>query len=116
MSMMFQKLPPIEDRRLTRAAKGQTCIRCGTNDGTVCACHYNGFRAYSYGKGRGVKCGDIFVADFCRACDDLFSEANYHRWDGGSQSVERSEEFQHWVLKTIERRVRDGVLTTGRKT
>lgn len=114
--MMLEKTPPIRRKKLTDAACGQSCIRCGADDGTVRACHYNGFRSHSYGKGRGVKCGDIFVADFCQACDDLFSEANYHRWEGGSRSTERSEEFQHWVLKTIERRVRDGMLTTGRKS
>lgn len=97
---------------LTAAAEGMTCIRCGKGGGTVRACHYNGFRAHAYGKGRGIKASDLATAEFCDDCDRDFCESQYHQWPGGSKSVERSEEFLHYVLLTNIRRARCGVLTT----
>lgn len=85
--------------KLLKAAKDCTCIRCGKPNETR-ACHYNGFRQHVYGKGRGIKCSDSLTAHFCQACDDLFSEKNYHAWPGGSKSIERSEEFLHWIFMT----------------
>lgn len=84
-------------------ARDKLCIRCG-KEGETCLRHYNGFRAHSYGKGRGIKCHDIAAAELCNECDSLFSEANYPLWDGGSKSVERSEEFLHWCMMTNIRR------------
>lgn len=88
---------------LRKLARGQDCIRCGTIGETRLS-HYNGFRAHSYGKGRGIKCSDLAGAEFCQKCDDDFSEANYHKWPGGSKSIERSEEFLHWCMMTNIRR------------
>ena len=85
--------------KITQAARNQPCIRCG-REGETRASHYNGFRAYSYGKGRGLKASDIATAEFCHQCDDDFSESNYGLWPGGSKNIERSEEFQHWVIMT----------------
>lgn len=93
--------------KLLRDAQHRPCIRCG-RPGETRAAHYNGFRAHQYGKGRGIKCADNMTAEFCQTCDDLFSEANYHRWPGGSKSVERSEEFLHFIMLTQIRRVTDG--------
>lgn len=75
------------------------CIRCGRL-GETRRCHYNGWRAHAYGKGRGIKANDKAVAEFCHNCDELFSEKNYHVWEGGSKSIERSEEFLHWITMT----------------
>lgn len=101
--------PATKSRKLLDAARDQACIRCGRT-GETRACHYNGDRAHAYGKGRGIKCADLATAEFCQACDELFSEANYHRWPGGSKSIERSEEFLHWVTMTNIRRMRSGAL------
>lgn len=90
---------------ITEHARNQPCIRCGKL-GETRACHYNGFRAYSYGKGRGIKCHDIVTAEFCQSCDDDFSEKNYGNWPEGSKSIDRSEEFLHWVVMTIIRRMK----------
>ena len=95
--------------KLTDSARDKPCIRCG-KIGETCARHYNGFRSHSYGKGRGIKCNDICTAEFCNDCDQFFSEANYDIWDNGSKSVERSEEFLHWVAMTNIRRLSEGVL------
>jgi hypothetical protein len=48
------------------------------------------------------------TAEFCDECDSLFSEASYHLWVGGSKSIERSEEFLHWIAMTNIRRLADG--------
>jgi len=95
--------------KLTQAAKDQPCIRCGST-GTTRFCHLNGFRAHSFGKGRGIKGHDLIGCDFCEGCDRLFSEEYYHVWEGGSKSLERSEEFMFWCLKTILRRYEQGVM------
>lgn len=91
---------PRHDKKLTDAARDQPCIRCG-NEGETRACHYAGFRQHSFGKGRGQKASDHCVAYFCEACDQLFSEANYHKWEGGSKSIDRSEQFLYYIVLTI---------------
>ena len=88
---------------LRKLADGMPCVRCGLV-GETCLRHYNGFRAHSYGKGRGIKCSDIAAAEMCQACNDLFDEKNYHLWPGGSKSIERSEEFLHYCMMTNIRR------------
>ena len=93
---------------MREAVINRPCIRCG-RPGETRRCHYNGFRAHAYGKGRGIKCSDIATAEFCQACDDLFSEKNYPLFLGGSKSIERSEEFLHWCVMTMIRRDRDVV-------
>lgn len=97
-------------KKLLASANGKPCIRCHGNDGEVRACHYNGFRAGSYGKGRGIKCHDLATAELCQRCDQAFSESAYPAWSGGSKSIERSEEFLHLIMQTNIRRAEDGVL------
>ena len=82
-----------------KLAEHRPCIRCG-RPGETRRAHYNGLRQHSYGKGRGIKCNDVAVAEFCQHCDDRFSEANYPLWEDGSKSIERSEEFLHWCMLT----------------
>jgi len=118
--------------KITKSAQGMDCIRCGSNDGTVCARHYNGPRQYSYGKGRGIKCNDLMTAEFCSKCDFIFTEGETRRWAnnvcpwlindskkllGLSQegSIElfkdlRSGDFLHWINMTNIRRIETGQL------
>lgn len=98
----------IRSRKITQAARNVSCIRCG-RDGETRACHYNGFRQHMLGKGRGLKAADTMTAEFCQACDDLFSEKNYPKWEGGSKSTERSEEFLFWIAMTNIRRAENGI-------
>ena len=98
--------------KITKSARGKSCIRCGTNDGTICARHYNGSFSHAYGKGRGIKAHDLASAEFCHECDQLFSEENYHRWEGGSKSIDRSDMFHHFIMLTNIRRFEDGVIKT----
>lgn len=99
----------LRSRKLLDSCKHLPCIRCERTGETRCA-HYCGDRQHQYGKGRAVKCDDSMTADFCQACDDLFSEKNYHQWPGGSKSIERSEEFLHYIALTNIRRFELGVL------
>lgn len=102
---------PVRLKTITDRARDKTCIRCGKY-GETRACHYNGFRAHHYGKGRGIKCSDLMTAEFCQECDDLFSEKNYPHWADGSKSIDRSEEFLHWISMTNIRRLADKVIET----
>ncbi len=97
---------------ITKSANGQPCIRCGNEDGTICARHYNGLRQHSYGKGRGIKCHDIITAELCNSCDALFTEGVNHTHDGerAGKSIHRSEAFQHLILLTIISRLERGDL------
>lgn len=92
--------------KITKAAKGQICIRCGAGD--AYACHYNGPRQMAYGKGRGIKCSDMATAELCHTCDQELTEGSTDsRW---ANKWERSEEFLHWVMMTNIRRYERGVL------
>ena len=99
----------LEERVMADARSGQLCIRCGTNDGTVCGRHYNGQRQHQYGKGRGIKCHPFLVADFCFTCDAEFQEGSVDK-DYIAWKIEHSEEFQHWCLMSLIRRHETGII------
>lgn len=54
------------------------CMRCGTEDGTVCAAHSN---SLADGKGRGLKAHDWAVAALCFACHKAIDQGNGARED-----------------------------------
>jgi hypothetical protein len=92
--------------KLTNAAKGQSCIKCGAPDAYFC--HLNGPRQHSYGKAKGIKGHDLIGADFCYKCDQEFTEGSMlPKW---INKWERSEEFLHWCMLTILRRVEQGII------
>ena len=68
MTVTFLKDTPIRSKKLLSAARGESCVNCGTQDGTVVAAHYQGLRSHQYGKGKGQKPHDILVADLCVKC------------------------------------------------
>ena len=93
-------------QRLTKAdreAEHRGCIRCG-REGETRNAHYCGFRQHAYGKGGSIKGNRLAMAEFCQSCDDLFSESSYDKWDDGSKSINRSEQFLHWCIMTLIRR------------
>ena len=96
--------------KITKHAKGMSCIRCGANDGTTCLRHYNGIRQAAYGKGRGIKCNDIAGAELCAKCDEIFTEgviSEYHDMLVARLEITkiiRSEDFLHWCMMTAIRR------------
>ena len=98
--------------KITKSANGQMCVRCGSNDGTICARHYNGLRQHMYGKGKGIKCHDIASAELCAECDSLFSEGVSVEYDDGraGKSTTRSEAFLHYCMLTNIARLERGDL------
>lgn len=87
--------------KITQSARGQSCIRCGVDNGTVRACHLTGPRQHAYGKGRGVKCHDLASAEFCDQCDIVFSEG---QMDGFDSKWDKSEQWHHYIMLTNIRR------------
>lgn len=96
-----------EYQKLRDAARGESCIRCGRNDGTVVGAHYTGARRLSYGGGLGKKVHDLVMAHLCSTCHawmDCASREKDKQW-------EHSEEFLHCCMLTILRLMARGVLT-----
>ena len=94
-----------ESQKLRDASEGQVCVRCGSNDNVV-GCHYTGVRRLAYGGGFGQKVHDFLIADLCQECHkflDTLSRSKTRRW-------EHSEEFQHCILLTLERRFVQGII------
>jgi hypothetical protein len=93
--------------KLTEAARGQSCVRCGRNDGTIVAAHINGPLAFKLGRGMGQKPDDVFCADLCHTCHDVLDGRSFaERLD----PEDHTAEWMELVLLTIQRRRREGVL------
>lgn len=98
-------------RGLRELAKGQACINCGTQDGTVVLAHYTGVRRLAYGGGLGKKVHDLVGAHLCFSCHRVFdtdSRSKDGRWI-------HSEEFQHRVLLTLMRLWEKGLIGLTKK-
>lgn len=101
----------IRNKKLLNAAKDQSCVNCGVRDGTVVAAHITGLRAQQFGKGRGIKPHDLCVADLCMRCHSMFDQYSSSQYDDHVMAqIDQSEQFMYCVLKTIIRRVNDGVI------
>ena len=100
----------IRSKKYTDGAKGQSCVRCGAEDGTVISAHYQGFRSQPWGKGKGVKPHDLFVADLCAECHDLFDndKVSFVK-DPWQRKIDHSESFMYFVLMTQLRRHEQGI-------
>jgi hypothetical protein len=85
--------------KLRKAAKDQSCVRCGNRNGTVVLAHYFGPRRHQYGGGMGVKGHDLIGAHLCHTCHtdmDRTSKSKEERWT-------HSEEFLHLCALTLIR-------------
>ena len=92
--------------KLREAARGQSCIRCGRDDGTVVLAHYTGARRLELGGGFGLKCHDLAGAHLCHECHaymDSKSRSKEDRWL-------HSEEFLLQCVKTAIRLYEQGRL------
>jgi hypothetical protein len=93
--------------KLRQAARDQSCVRCGKQDGTVVCCHYTGVRRGSYGGGLGIKVHDLIGAHLCGECHRFMDTTGRKKDDKWLHS----EEFQHLVLLTILRLHDQGIIT-----
>lgn len=60
-------------RRLLDLARGQACVMCGNQDGTVVAAHSN---LLEHGKGKSIKADDSMHAWLCYACHSEYDQGN----------------------------------------
>lgn len=84
--------------RLRESARGESCIACGAQDGTVVLAHRN------EGKGMGIKSPDYLALDLC---------ANCHRWyDQGKDATreQRRQFFNEHYPKQVQRWVKKGLI------
>lgn len=95
-----------ECQQLRDAPNGKPCIRCNARQDTTVGAHYTGYRRGSYGGGLGQKVWDLCMADFCDMCHEYFDRVSREK----SKAIEHSEEFQHYVILTIMRRIDEGVI------
>jgi len=99
----------IRSKKMKEAARGQTCTMqihgvCNHNTETTVFAHSN---RMAHGKGFGEKAHDIFGADMCSACHDLY--------DGRTQKTEWTVDalwfrFEEAMAKTQLRRIKQGIL------
>lgn len=71
---------PVRSEKLTQAAKGQSCVACNAEDGTIVLAHLA--TSGIADRGTGTKCDDFWGAHLCHRChyeadhgiyvDDLF--------------------------------------------
>lgn len=88
-------------KKLREAADGESCIACGSHDGTVVLAHRN------EGKGMGLKVPDFWSLDLCARC--------HSEYDQG-KSMTREEKrswFNAHYPKQVERWFRKGLLSIG---
>ena len=101
----------IRSKKLLAAAEGQACVNCGIRDDTVVSCHYEGIRAQTFGKGKGIKPHDLLTADLCYKCHLIFDGKEMsHFKDKYLRKIDSSEQFLFCVAMTLVRRVKQGVL------
>jgi hypothetical protein len=104
-------LVTFRSKKLLAAAKDQDCVLCGSKDGTTVAAHYQGFRSHLLGKGRGIKPVDLAIADLCYTCHSKFDAHEMStESDPWVKKLDQSELFFYCVIKTLERRVEQGVI------
>ena len=102
----------IRSTKYLRGAKGQGCINCGANNGTIVAAHYTGLRSSIFGKGTGCKPHDVCVADLCRKCHETFDKNMAgHGPTKYWKKIDASEQFMYCVVQTFIRRLRQGIIT-----
>lgn len=105
--MLRQRRPPFRSRALLDMCEGEDCVRCGRRNGTTVGAHYTGFRRDAYQGGMSIKVHDFCVADLCGECHEWMDRLSRNK----NASEEHSELFQHYILLTLEKRFRAGMIT-----
>lgn len=78
-------------KKLLDLARGQACVMCGCDDGTIVSAHSN---LLEHGKGKGLKAHDGMIAWLCMRCHTTL--------DQGTQmsKAERREFILEAICKT----------------
>jgi len=85
--------------KLLKLAKGQRCVMCGADDGTIVSAHSN---LSEHGKGMGIKADDSMVAWLCHRCHSNLDQ-------GSSMSrAERRDFTLTAICKTYQAMWREG--------
>ncbi len=95
-------MPRYVSARLRRAAEGQSCVRCGAQDDTVCLSHLPGWET-GVGAGVAQKTHDWCGADLCKDCHDYV--------DGPEGRKDHATRMRV-LCRTLERRFEQGVINT----
>jgi formate-dependent nitrite reductase cytochrome c552 subunit len=95
-----------DGKKLRQAAKGQSCVACSAQDGTVVLAHYTGVRRLAFGGGFGRKVHDIVAAHLCARCHRLMDTQNRDK----AKRWEHSEAFLNYCMLTIIRLWEQGVI------
>lgn len=106
MNWNLAKLVLFRSNKLLKAAKGQSCVRCNTDDGTIVAAHYSGVYSNRLGRGKGIKPHDFCCADLCSKCHAYFDQYESPNDDS------RAAEFMLMILLTLYRRFTEGDIKT----
>lgn len=109
--MSLQKHKRMQSKKLREAAKDQSCINCGVLDGSIVGAHLQGMRGNSFGRGIAAKCHDWVLADLCSKCHAAFDNYGISDFDDRTtRAIDHSEQFLFCILKTIERRIEQGLI------
>ena len=112
-----EKEIPFRSKKTLEAARGECCIKCGIEDGTTVSCHYTGKGQIALGKGTSEKLSDLFSAFLCSNChayfDTYLGVAALSKMISSLETelelFKVSNEFLILVMKTIEKKFKDGV-------
>lgn len=92
---------------LLRAARDQSCVNCGAEDGTIVSAHSNW---PDHGKGMSIKAHDCFVAHLCHACHSWLDQGGGYDPTGLWHVKEKREMFDRAKDKTLLRLFQQGRL------
>ena len=93
----------MKSRKYLDGARGQACVICEKDDGTVVACHLPSW-GIGIGTGMGQKAPDWLVADCCSAC--------HHKLDHGEWRRDYQVRMRALCL-TMKRRIEQGLLSVA---
>jgi len=71
--MSYLKVESFRSRKFLDLARGQACVMCGSDDGTVVSAHSN---LLEHGKGRSQKAEDSMVAWLCYRCHTEYDQGS----------------------------------------
>ena len=66
-------------KKLTQSARNESCVSCGSDDGTIVWAHSN---EQLHGKGMGIKSHDLFGAYLCHKCHERYDHIKGFEYKG----------------------------------